>query len=110
MQVNGTFAGPSIELSGVDRGTHTLRAAVLDVTGKTLIEAATVRFTLRKIGLNDPANKPDEKPTPLPNNYKPPAAPDYSPPAGGHGYKPSATGISSTPGKTNPSFAPRYTP
>jgi hypothetical protein len=118
--VSGEFDGPAIELGGVARGTHSLRASVVDSSGKRLIEAATVRFTLRKLGLNDVANQP--KPEPEQPIERPPyaptgspdygagKAPDYNAPAQGGNYAPNSAPISSTPGKTNPAFAPKFTP
>lgn len=53
--VEGGFDGLAIDLSGVERGTHTLRATVVDGTGKDLIASQTVSFTMRKAGLFDTA-------------------------------------------------------
>ena len=108
--VSGSFDAPAIELAGVDRGSHNLQARVVDGSGRRLIESPSVRFTLRKIGLNDPANQPE--PTPPvepppgypaapPPNYRPSTVPDYTP---------QTTPVPSTPGKTNPAFAPKFTP
>ncbi|MGB5762640.1 MAG: hypothetical protein WBM58_08845, partial [Sedimenticolaceae bacterium] len=51
--IPGSFDGLAIELSGVDRGTHSLRASVSDADGKLLIESPAVSFTLRQTGLFD---------------------------------------------------------
>ena len=53
----GSFGGQAIELSGVERGTHSLRARVVDERGKRLIETAEVQFHLRRIGLFDGASR-----------------------------------------------------
>jgi len=108
--ISGGFDALAIELSGVERGTHSLQASVVDLGGQRLIESSTVRFTLRKMGLNDPGSRPE--PTPpieQPPGYTPPSTPDYTPPAS-PGYTPKPAPIPSTPGKTNPAFAPKYSP
>ena len=57
--VQGDFDGPAIELSGIERGTHSVRATVSDERGKLLASSPTVSFTLRKTGLYDSgANRP----------------------------------------------------
>lgn len=63
-QVRGAFNGLDIELSGIERGTHQLRAEVLDIGGKSLIGTANTSFTLRKIGLLDGARPPPVNPIP----------------------------------------------
>lgn len=40
------YGSSAVVLTGVDRGTHTLRVNVFDSRGKTLIESETVSFTL----------------------------------------------------------------
>ena len=42
-------------------------------------------------------------------DYPAPGAPDYRSPAQ-PGYTPKGGGVSSTPGRTNPAFTPKYTP
>lgn len=54
-----TFDGLAIELSGVQRGSHTLRAAVSDATGKRLIESSAVDFTMRQASRLEPQRQPD---------------------------------------------------
>lgn len=81
-RVPGEFAGLSVTLNNVDRGTHSLRAAIVDAGGQRLIESGTVRFTLRRAGLNDRAPSPEPPIAPPP--------PGYQPPAGGADYAPSA--------------------
>lgn len=102
--IGGSFDSLAIELAGIDRGTHSLQAGVIDASGRPLIESAAVRFTLRKIGLNDPANAPEPTP-PVPPDYKP----DYDNPSGGD-YTPAPAPVPSTPGRTNPAFTPKYNP
>ena len=70
--VQGAFDGLAIELSGIERGTHSVRASVSDADGKLLIEAPAVSFTLRQTGLFDsvantpglPIAKPVARPRP----------------------------------------------
>jgi len=50
----GQAAGTSLNLSNVDRGTHTLQVAVQDADGHTLIESSTVTFTLKRTSLLQP--------------------------------------------------------
>lgn len=74
--VRGTFAGVDIELSGIERGTHTVRAEVQDANGRRLLAAPPVQFTLRKTGLFDRAQ-------PNPNLPSAPNPIPQSPPGGG---------------------------
>jgi hypothetical protein len=80
-RVPGQFAGLSVALNNVDRGTHTLRAAIVDAGGRRLIESESVRFTLRRTGLNDGSARPEQPVAPQP--------PGFNPPAGGADYSPS---------------------
>ncbi len=67
--VEDGFDGLAIELSGVERGTHSIQAAVSDEKGKQLIKSASVSFTLRQTGLFDNAGKqprPPIQPVPRP--------------------------------------------
>lgn len=68
--VPGNFDGLSIELSGVERGTHSIHATITDAKGKTLIESSAVSFTLRQTGLYDgnanPPGPPPAGPVPRP--------------------------------------------
>ena len=112
--VPGGFDGPAIDLSGVERGSHTLKAAVFDAGGRQLIESSVTRFTMRQSSVYDPPKKPEPEqpiapPAEPPPPYAPPAQPGYGPSSPAD-YKPNAGGISSTPGKTNPAFAPKYNP
>ena len=61
--VEDGFDGLAIELSGVERGTHSIQAAVSDEKGKQLIKSASVSFTLRQTGLFDNAGKQPRPPT-----------------------------------------------
>jgi len=74
--VRGTFAGVDIELSGIERGSHTLRAEVQDANGRRLLAAPPVAFTLRKTGLFD-GGQPNPNRPPAPNPIP------QSPPSGG---------------------------
>lgn len=47
------FANQSATLSGVERGSHTLSAHVVDETGNVLSSAVPVTFTLRKASIHD---------------------------------------------------------
>ena len=116
--VAGSFDGLTIELSGVNRGTHTLSAAVADASGRTLIESGPVRFTLRQVGLKQTAGEPPTPELPTEPGYRPPEnGPDYTPPATpGYAppqppnYNPGSPPPAATPGRTNPAFAPKFTP
>lgn len=119
--VGNGFEGTTIELNGVRRGSHSLRAAVVDPTGQRLIEAPAVRFTLRQASLLEPNREEPEPPeTPEPGYpaepgdgtaYRPGKGPGYAPPQGGSGaYQPKPGGIPATPGATNPAFKPSFGP
>jgi hypothetical protein len=62
----------TFNLTGVLRGTHTLRAAVQNSAGKDLIDSSTVSFTVHKTSILNPNN---------PNNFSPPVPTPFS--AGG---------------------------
>jgi hypothetical protein len=66
--VPGSFDGPAIELSGIERGTHSIHATVSDGSGKLLIKSRTSSFTLRQTGLFDSGAK---VPTPRPPTIQP---------------------------------------
>jgi hypothetical protein len=109
--VQGEFDSPAIELNGVLRGTHNLRAVISDANGRRLGDSPTVRFTLRKTTIYDRQNaappvvpgEPAQPIEPVPENPIEPAPVNpIVPPAGG----PSAP----APSGTNPAFAPRYSP
>lgn len=78
-KVGEDLNGRSFSLTNVDRGTHSLKAAVVDASGKQLIESQSVKFTMRR----------------------------YSAAASKIGLPTPATS-SVTSGATNPSFAPNY--
>jgi len=48
--------GTRVRLAEVYRGSHTLRAAVVDGNDRTLIESPTVRFTVRQTSILSPTN------------------------------------------------------
>jgi len=121
--VQGEFDGTAIQLSGVERGTHSLRAVVSDASGKRLGDSPSVRFTLRKASIYDPPrdrpgidpppepgnpiepgpeNPVEPVPTPLPEPGQP-YAPSFQSPA-----QPNNPGGPATPGATNPAFKPAY--
>ena len=110
--VQGEFDSPAIELNGVLRGTHNLRAVVSDANGRRLGDSPTVRFTLRKTTIYDrqnvaPPPKPGEPAQPIEpapeNPIEPAPGNPIAPPAGGPVSAPPPSG-------TNPAFAPRYSP
>lgn len=123
--VQGEFDGTAIQLSGVDRGSHSLRAVVSDAGGKRMGESPSVRFTLRKASIYDPQrdrpgiNPPPEPEHPIepgPENPVEPAPepkpqptrpydPSFQP---GAQPQPGAAAPTHTPGKTNPAFKPAY--
>ncbi len=51
----------------VDRGQHTVSAAVIDATGKTIQTTEKVRFQLHRLSLNAPLRNNSPPPTPKPN-------------------------------------------
>lgn len=112
--VPGSFDSPAIELSGVDRGTHTLGAEVKNARGQRLIESSTISFTLRKTNVD--AEEPTQPIAPVPPGYEPDYTPGQSPDNDGiQKPKPPLTpqpkpGPSVTPGRTNPAFKPNYRP
>lgn len=124
--VSGSFDGLNVQLSGVERGTHSLQAVIRDDAGTQRIRSSTIRFTLRKRGLFDGAAQPtppDETPKPPPGfaasgqpaDYSDGSPPDYGTPDADYtpdapNYTPPANPITSTPGRTNPAFAPSYRP
>lgn len=101
LNVDGTFTGTSLKLTKVERGSHRLSATVFDEDGRALISASSGSFTLRKRSLLDPGR--EDGPTPPPPG---PTGSSNFPP----NYTPGTGGISTTPSKTNPSFAPKYSP
>lgn len=50
----GQGAGTAMTLSNIDRGTHTLQAAVKDSDGNTLIQSPTITFTVQRTSLLQP--------------------------------------------------------
>ena len=110
--VRGEFDGTAIDLAGIERGTHSLRAVVSGAGGKRLGDSPTVRFTLRKTTIYDRERaepSPIEPVNPIAPIPGQPIAPAPGLP-GGSGYRPPSGGVSSTPGKTNPAFKPNYSP
>ena len=66
--------GLSLELSGLDRGTYFLRAAVLDQNGKALISSQQTAFHVRQ-----PSTKSPQSPTAPPKPKPPKPAPKPTP-------------------------------
>jgi len=64
------FAGTSTTLTGLTRGTHTLRAAVLDNSGSAVISSPQINFFLKQASIatppTGPSVKPPGRPTPAP--------------------------------------------
>lgn len=61
---------PSLQLTNLDRGEHSLAVAVL--AGEQVIQqSATETFTVQRISLNSPARKPATPPPPPPKPAKP---------------------------------------
>lgn len=86
-------------MRGVERGTHSLQALLIDASGKQLAKTTETQFTMRydtlfMRGQPEPFD-PDNPDTGSGNQPRPP---------------PGIGSSSSTPGRTNPAFAPRYTP
>jgi len=87
----------SFTMRGVERGTHSLQALLVDADGKQLAGTAENQFTLRHDTLfmdREPQN-PDNPDEQIGSRRSPP---------------PGAGTSSSTPGRTNPAFAPRFSP
>jgi hypothetical protein len=120
--LSSSFDGLAIELNGVQRGDHKLLAVVSDGSGKRLIESSAVTFTMRQASRLESPSQPDDGPpddgddAPDPPVAETPAAP-YDP-AYDTDYRPTQQpansaqggGVTSTPGRTNPAFAPSYNP
>lgn len=134
------FTTQAAILSGVHRGTHSLNVHVQDASGRTLISAVPVSFTLRKAAIGgEQAEVPDNSDgdsgggDPGDNTgdsdglYQPPdnsksfnpaeKGPDYSSPDAdyqskplGNTYAPPAAPTPATPRGTNPAFAPKFNP
>lgn len=58
--------GLSAELSAVPRGTHFLRAAVLDPNGNVLVSSPQVTFHIRQASVATPPTGPAQRPQPPP--------------------------------------------
>lgn len=71
------FSGLSGELPNVARGTHFLRAAILDEQGKALITTAQITFHVRQASVAKPPVGPALRPPPAPTPK--PASPPKKP-------------------------------
>jgi hypothetical protein len=58
-------SGLGLELQGLERGSHFLRAAVLDQNGEPLITSQQITFHIRQASINAPQS-PQARPTPRP--------------------------------------------
>jgi hypothetical protein len=56
-EVKGKGNSLNLFLSGVVRGTHQIRALMVDESGKTLAESKSISFYLRQPSINNPAHK-----------------------------------------------------
>lgn len=65
------FSGLSGDLNGVARGTHFLRAAVLDERGKAVITTAQITFNVRQASSASPPVGPTLRPPPKPQPKRP---------------------------------------
>jgi len=51
-----TTSGNSIELTGIDRGTHSIQAKIIDANGKVVKTSQSITVYLHKTSVNQPAN------------------------------------------------------
>ncbi len=58
-------SGLALELQGLDRGSHFLRAAILDQNGDPVITSQQITFHVREPSINTPQS-PQARPKPLP--------------------------------------------
>jgi hypothetical protein len=79
--------GTSFDLSGIERGTHSLRALIVDGEGRQVAASDPVSFTMRQESLFLPGRAKPENPIVPPSPDRP---------------------TSVTPGQTNPAYAPAY--
>jgi hypothetical protein len=86
-------------MRGVERGSHSLQALIVDAAGNQLAKTAETQFTLRHDTLF-------MRGRPEPRNPGDPNAGTGNP----RTPPPGAGTTSSTPGRTNPAFAPRFSP
>ncbi|MEJ2577048.1 MAG: hypothetical protein P8106_10345, partial [Gammaproteobacteria bacterium] len=86
-QLGKRARGTSFDLTGVERGTHSLQARIVDDEGNQLAASDSVSFTMRQESLFLPGRAEPENPV--------------APP-------PSPGPIPATPGRTNPAFKPNY--
>jgi len=65
--------GQSIVLTGLERGTHFLRATILDQNGNPVISSQQITFHVRQPSIQNPQNRT------LPTNPRPPTQPTPQP-------------------------------
>jgi hypothetical protein len=63
--------GASVELTGLERGTHFLRTTVLDQNGKPLISSQQISIHVRQPSINTPQSPQAPPPPPPPPKPKP---------------------------------------
>jgi len=102
-------------LTGVERGTHSLRAVVSDAGGRRLGDSSSVRFTLRKTTIYDrdrqrPPGIPENPIAPVPENPVEPTPENPGAPVGGPTNLQPNPAQFGAPGTPNPAFAPKFTP
>ena len=65
------FSGTATTLTGLTRGTHSLRAAVIDPAGSLVINSPPVSFSLRQASIAAPPTGPTVTPPPRPPGPRP---------------------------------------
>jgi hypothetical protein len=70
------FSGTSTTLTGLSRGTHYLRAAVVDGAGNVVITSPQVNFHLRQASIVAPPTGPSITPSPRPPGPRPTPLPN----------------------------------
>lgn len=91
VKIQPSFNSQSASLTGVERGTHSLAAEVLDEGGVVLISVAPIQFTLRKDAIESSVG---DEPNPDPG-YNAPSSGNFS---------------SGASGSAGAAFAPSYSP
>jgi hypothetical protein len=69
------FEGLATTLTGIARGTHFLRAAVIDESGSVVISSEQINFHLRQTSIVEPLTGPAITPPPRPPAPRPPPPP-----------------------------------
>jgi uncharacterized protein DUF4124 len=71
LALNSDYYPPEVLLPGLDQGTHTLQAAVIDKDGRVLIRSEPLEFYLKHWSLNNPIGPGNYPATYPPQPYKP---------------------------------------